>query len=138
VQEATSNHEKWVFCGGAGISTAVDAAMAILRELARYSEFNLAMGKGHYDNILTLYEIKTEREKQELPLLAELSKFYKYDCFDVRDKVYAALGIAHDVENHIIPDYSRSVPDVYTDVVKFSLSNKDPHQRLDFLGHVLL
>ena len=41
---------------------------------------------------------------------------------DPRDKVYASIGIAGDVsEANLILDYTKSVEEVYIDVVKFHL-----------------
>ncbi|KAH6673235.1 heterokaryon incompatibility protein-domain-containing protein [Halenospora varia] len=59
------------------------------------------------------------------------------ECRDPRDSVYAALGIATDIsDSDIIPDYTKSVKDVYLEVVKFYLSKPPPHS-LDFLGFVI-
>ncbi|KAH8800345.1 hypothetical protein F5884DRAFT_810065 [Xylogone sp. PMI_703] len=139
VQEATSKPDLWIFAGTSLIEfRGVEFAMGILQELERFPEFVRNMGKGHADNVFVMYEIREKRKRQNLRLLDALSKLYKHGCADPRDKVYAGLGIAHDVGDSITPDYERSIPEVYTDVVHFCLANKDPYHRLDFLGHVLL
>ena len=112
--------------------------MVVLREHIHYPETTEVIGKGGYDNILTLYELKSRRRARQLTLLDALQRFYKYGCSGPRDKVYSALGLACDVEDFIIPDYKKSIAEVYTDVARFGLSNKDPYARLDFLGHVML
>lgn len=60
-------------------------------------------------------------------LLALLEYFRSTECSEPRDKVYAVLGMAVDLSSpeDIIPDYSRSLSDVYTDVVRFSLSHAE-------------
>ncbi|MCJ1397393.1 hypothetical protein MMC11_000586 [Xylographa trunciseda] len=59
------------------------------------------------------------------------------ECLDPRDKVYAPLCLApDDVRRYIRPDYaSKTVSDVYTDVVRYYLAQ--PGHDLDFLGHAL-
>ncbi|KAK5135055.1 hypothetical protein LTR08_005715 [Meristemomyces frigidus] len=52
------------------------------------------------------------------------------------DKIYAPRNFAPDVGvNDLVPDYRRSLEDVYTDVVAFYLNKQ---QNLDALGHVTL
>ncbi|KAI4089915.1 MAG: hypothetical protein L6R37_007971 [Teloschistes peruensis] len=53
-----------------------------------------------------------------------------------RDKAYALLGLAADLQSASIkPDYGKSLCDVYTDIVRFSLSQ--PKYGLQILGHVI-
>ena len=69
--------------------------------------------------------------------LAILQMFRDTECFDPRDKVYAPLCLApEDVRRYIRPDYaSKTVLDVYTDVVRYYLAQ--PGHNLDFLGYAL-
>lgn len=139
VQKATSTLEVWILCGEAGITfSAVDLTMGILRELVRDPATFAVIGKGSYDSILTLYELKWRHGLGMLTLLDALQRFYKYGCSEPRDKVYSALGMSHDVGASIIPDHKNPIGDVYTDVARFSLSKEDPLARLNFLGHVIL
>jgi hypothetical protein len=66
-----------------------------------------------------------------------LQMFRHTECFDPRDKVYAPLCLApDDVRRYIRPDYaSKTVLDVYTDVVRYYLAQ--PGHDLDFLGCAL-
>ena len=66
-----------------------------------------------------------------------LQMFRDTQCFDPRDKVYAPLCLAPvDVRRYITPDYaSKTVLDVYTDVVRYYLAQ--PGHGLDFLGYAL-
>lgn len=139
VQEATSKAALWMFAGSSLIEfRGIEFTMGILQELERYPEFVRKMGRGHADNVFSMFEIREKRKRRSLRLLDLLSLLYKYGCADPRDKVYAGLAIGLDVGDSITPDYRRSVPEVYGDVVRFCLANEDPYHRLDFLGHVLL
>ncbi|KAF2001693.1 hypothetical protein P154DRAFT_158008 [Amniculicola lignicola CBS 123094] len=81
------------------------------------------------------------REQREcgdyLRLLEVLQHIRCYDSTDPRDKVYASLGMACDISNdEIIPDYSKSVLEVFTEVVQWSLKRTNS-DALDFLGYVV-
>ncbi|KAL8651548.1 MAG: hypothetical protein Q9226_004655, partial [Calogaya cf. arnoldii] len=69
-------------------------------------------------------------------LLELLDYLRATECSEPRDKVYAVLGMAIDLSSpgDIIPDYSKSLAEVYADVVRFSLSQAD--QGLQVLDHV--
>ncbi|KAF2269610.1 HET-domain-containing protein [Lojkania enalia] len=70
-------------------------------------------------------------------LLDILQLMRVYLCEDPRDKVYASIGMAMDVQvNSIIPDYTKSRAAVYRDVVTFLTERADDHS-LDFLGEVI-
>ena len=70
-------------------------------------------------------------------LLSVLETIRNFECEDPRDKVYASIGMAADVsELDILPDYAKSVEEVYADVVRFVLSRQGSHS-LDFLGPVI-
>jgi hypothetical protein len=86
---------------------------------------------------LRLDKFREQREKGEnIRLLHVLRHIRPYECADPRDKVYAALGMAMDVnENDIIPDYTKSMSVVYTEVVDFCIS-KSGNNTLDVLGDV--
>jgi hypothetical protein len=71
-----------------------------------------------------------------MPLLRVLRLIRAYDCEDPRDKLYAALGMAMDVnEDDIVPDYTKSPSAVYSDIVDFYITKSDGRS-LDFLGDV--
>lgn len=60
------------------------------------------------------------------PGLRTLIKIFRdWQCGDLRDKVYALVGMA-DPESCVVPDYSRSARQVYYDVLKND-KNGDPH-----------
>jgi len=85
-----------------------------------------------------LDEFRIQREEGAyMRLLSVLGTIRSFECEDPRDKVYASLGMAADVsESDILPDYAKSVEEVYTDVVRFVLSSQGSHC-LDFLGLVI-
>ncbi|CZR59537.1 uncharacterized protein PAC_09431 [Phialocephala subalpina] len=85
-----------------------------------------------------LLSFRMEREcGRHLTLLMVLEHIRSYECGDDRDKVFAALGMAADVEvDDITPDYRKSVEDTYIDVVKFIVSASEV-QRLSFLGYIV-
>lgn len=54
-------------------------------------------------------------------LFTALALLRTFECRDPRDKLYAALGLAADVSaEDIIPDYTKSVEEVYHDIVNFT------------------
>ena len=70
-------------------------------------------------------------------LLSILECIRNFKCEDPRDKVYAGLGMAADVlGSEIVPDYRKSLEEVFIDVVKFVLTHPSLHS-LDFLGAVI-
>ena len=69
-------------------------------------------------------------------LLALLQSFRHAECFNPRDKVYSLLGLVPDpVRPHIVPNYSKSVIEVYID--SFEHTMKDQRPNLDFLGYAM-
>ncbi|KIM99220.1 hypothetical protein OIDMADRAFT_146799 [Oidiodendron maius Zn] len=59
------------------------------------------------------------------------------ECQDPRDKLYSSLGPAADIsETDIVPDYTKSVEDAYTDIARLSLSQSRAYC-LDFLSLVV-
>ncbi|KAE8441995.1 hypothetical protein EG329_004121 [Mollisiaceae sp. DMI_Dod_QoI] len=61
----------------------------------------------------------------ESTLWSWMHSFRDSICFDPRDKVYALLGLAVDEhDNQLIVDYSKSLFEVYTDVINFYCSTK--------------
>ncbi|KAL8695328.1 MAG: hypothetical protein Q9218_000227 [Villophora microphyllina] len=68
-------------------------------------------------------------------LLELLDYMRPTESSEPRDKVYAILGMASDLDPFsIIPDYSKSLAEVYTDVVRFSFSQ--PRNGLQVLSQV--
>jgi hypothetical protein len=67
----------------------------------------------------------------DLELLEALELFRRTDCSEPKDKLYAPLTIVQqNVAHQIVPDYSKSLFEVYLDVAKYHLAQNS----LDFLG----
>jgi hypothetical protein len=81
---------------------------------------------------------RRNREEGANTRLLDVLRFLRaYQCEDFRDKIYAALGMAMDInEDDIIPDYTKPYPVVCQDLACFLMSRSSAHS-LDFLGTVL-
>ena len=78
-----------------------------------------------YDPVERVLEQRKNRhdDKNRLELLIE--KFLKAQCGEIRDKIYGFIGLAHDCyDESIRVDYSSSLYDIFTDVVKFQHAAK--------------
>jgi hypothetical protein len=139
VQEGTvaSSIRTILFCGSRRISwTYLRAALHIVYHVSLYQ--NSGMSVDFYDGMaLRLDDFRSYREKGcNISLSRVLRLIRGYDCEDPRDKLYAALGMAMDIdENDIIPDYEKPASAVYRDIVDFYVSKQNDHS-LDFLGDV--
>jgi hypothetical protein len=82
-------------------------------------------------HLLIFSDIRNEHEI----LLKELYYIFRHTrCSDSRDKVFAARGLATDIPaNSLLPDYTKSFEDVFTEVATYYLSTDGD---LDLLGYV--
>ena len=138
VQEASGRQDFEIWCGGMGVPwSAVQATIFISMELAKYPGLE-RMANFDGGGALLLDDIRIRRQRgSRLELLNLLQAIRAYDCTDKKDKVYAVLGFASDVPpGGIVPDYAKSVEQIFTDVVRFCLT-KPLTQRLNFLGYVM-
>lgn len=56
----------------------------------------------------------------------------KTECEDPRDKAYAVRGLTEGLMVHeVVPDYKKSIKEVYSDVVRFVLEQEGPFGFLD-------
>ncbi|KAK0516572.1 hypothetical protein JMJ35_001175 [Cladonia borealis] len=93
---------------------------------------------GAQKSVDKLVKFRSQRIQHLLVAFLDILQMFRdTQCFDPRDKVYAPLCLApDDVRRCITPDYdSKSVLDVYTDVVRYYLAQ--PGHDLDFLGYAL-
>jgi hypothetical protein len=139
VQEGTiaSPVRTILFCGSRHVDwTYLRAALRITHHVTHNQNFGMSMSF-YYGMATRLDQFRKDREVgANIPLLRVLGLIRGYDCEDPRDKLYAALGMAMDVnENDIVPDYTKSPTAVYRDVVDFYISKSNGHS-LDFLGDV--
>ncbi|XXH02833.1 hypothetical protein Hte_009220 [Hypoxylon texense] len=72
------------------------------------------------------------RRNRSMPLVRLVHCTQYYQATDLRDKLYALLGMASDISpDDIIPDYTKSVQDVFLDLVKFMAVE---HRNLDVVS----
>jgi hypothetical protein len=140
VQEGTIAHPSRtiLFCGNRSIDWAcLRAALQITHHAVHYQSSGMSVD---FNDGMTirLDEFRKDREAgANVQLLRILRLMRAYRCEDPRDKVYAALGMAMDVnEDDIIPDYRKPYSEVYTDVVRFFISELNSRP-LDFLGEIV-
>jgi hypothetical protein len=73
--------------------------------------------------------------EQQMELLDLLERFRYCEATDPRDKIYAILGMASDIDpGDINIDYTLPVQQVYKDIVRLFLSK---HKSLDILGAIM-
>jgi hypothetical protein len=144
-QEVSVNERVTIFCGRQGIEWYNLDLLTFVRyrlEIALKTEAGVGSGglpTSNNEGVHHLSQIRrTVLEGQGYPLLEALHNLRIHKCEMGHDKVYAALGLASDfTAGAIIPDYSKSVVDVYIDVVRYCLGSAAADHRLDFLGMVV-
>jgi hypothetical protein len=71
-------------------------------------------------------------KRKGTPFLVVVSDFRLRSCFDPRDKIYGILGLLNPgFRNHIQPDYTRPVKDLYLDVTLLAI---EATESLSILG----
>ena len=116
------------------ITTTNSVATTILTTRGIDSKFLI----GAQISVDKLVEFRSHRVQHLLTSFLDILQMFRdTQCFDPRDKVYAPLCLApDDVRRCITPDYaSKTVLEVYTDVVQYYLAQ--PGHHLDFLGYAL-
>ena len=136
-QEATLTATTPFFCGDEHFTmTFVSATVYMAHHFAEYSQFPEGFRSIARSAPFSMAGFRTDGVIRYGDTLLELLEYLRStECSEPRDKVYAILGMAVDASpRSIVPDYSKSLVDVYIDVAKFSLSQAD--HGLRFLGHV--
>ena len=116
------------------ITTTSSVATTILTTPGIESHFLM----GAQSSVDKLVKFRSHRVQHILSSFLDILQMFRdTECFDPRDKVYAPLCLApDDIRRYIRPDYaSKTVLDVYTDVVRYYLAQ--PGHDLDFLGYTL-
>ncbi|KAI4276228.1 MAG: hypothetical protein LQ337_002627 [Flavoplaca oasis] len=137
-QEATNTEGIPFFCGGHHFNMAlVCVTVCIASQLSKYAHFPVRfrfLTPGATSHMAAFRDNGVIRWGDSLLELLEYLR--TTECSEPRDKVYAILGMAVDLSSPdiIVPNYSKSVADVYTDVVRYSLSRAE--HGLQILGHV--
>ncbi len=135
VQEATGPVNTYIMCGKCSLpfSDVIKALMIgrLITQMPGYS-YQPLYSRWSYCMLM----ISELRKYQQLQLLDALQFVRAFACANPRDKVYAILGLIQNNNDIVIPDYDRSVIQVYTDVVRYCITAYPELHRLDFLGHV--
>jgi Heterokaryon incompatibility protein (HET) len=85
-------------------------------------------------SILRILSISQLRHQEHILLLDVIEQFRQLEASDPRDIVYAALCLANDIPpGAIVPDYQKSLTEVYREVAIYYLTTLD--HPLDFLGY---
>lgn len=72
------------------------------------------------------------RRNRSMPLVRLVHCTQDYQATNLRDKLYALLGMASDISpDDIIPDYTKSVQEVFLDLVRFMVVK---HRNLDIIS----
>ena len=136
-QEATGENPQLFFCGSQcfewrHIFAATEIAFQLSRTGKLPIEFQKSMASG---SARAMWKFLLRREKPEaLALLEALHRLRNLRSSDARDKVYAPRNVASNLPlNMLVPDYRKSVKDVFIDVARTAMAMSDGS--LDFLGY---
>ncbi|KAH7076793.1 heterokaryon incompatibility protein-domain-containing protein [Paraphoma chrysanthemicola] len=146
VQEGTISPESrtFFFCGTRCATWAeVRTSFSIAHHVTRHHTATIEVTNHHIartkDDFTSKMAIRLDGIRKDrsdgiymrlLPLLLQMRGF---ECGDPRDKIYAALGMAMDInEKDVVPDYTKSYPAACRDVARFMIS-----QGQDLSLHVL-
>ncbi|KAL8660558.1 MAG: hypothetical protein Q9202_006412 [Teloschistes flavicans] len=138
-QEATGPPASTRFyCGSSYFTmTLISASVFMAHHFSELNGLDFAFRDLARGPVLNISAFRTEGVIAHGDSLLELIDFLRgTEASEPRDKVYALLGLTADSEAASIePDYAKSLCEVYTDVVRFSLSQ--PKHGLQILGHVM-
>jgi hypothetical protein len=115
----------------------LSATLYFARVFTRYAIFDRSFAAviGFGGSVAAMNDFRLSREDQKPKNVLELlTSIRRTRSTDPRDKVYAVRGLANDLsETDLVPDYSKSIKEVYQDVVQFALSSVN--NGLDVLGY---
>ncbi|KAL8992030.1 MAG: hypothetical protein Q9169_007430 [Polycauliona sp. 2 TL-2023] len=138
-QEATYRDNTPFFCGHEHFTMGDIIPTAFLaRHFSYYRQFANCLRAISGGAAYRMAAFRTKGVIRDGDNLLDLIEYLRVaECSEPRDKVYAVLGMAADQKNpgRLIPDYSKPLAEVYTDAVRFSLSQEDHGLRV--LGHVM-
>lgn len=137
-QEGSTNVPTYVVCGAERLPLDDVLTFAVLMGINEQDDEDAASRVyGISSFVYTLHTLRSQRlaENSESELLNTLISCRRYDATDPRDKVYGVLGmVSPRASSRLLPDYSRDLVDVYTDVVQYQLETSGYEGKLDFLG----
>ena len=134
LQEATATENTILICGSKGIPfNAVFKAIHLYGILSMRPHLEYLSGIGTGGPLrVQLFKIQRLTKCRDLTFLDLLASVRKSESTDPRDKVFAMLSFANDVQPDMLkPDYSSPMLQVYTTVAIWSVWT---YGNLDFLG----
>lgn len=76
-----------------------------------------------------------QRDQKYMSFTDVMAIFSRFKATNPRDKVFALQGITADADNgSLVPDYNKSVEDVFFNAARYFLSQDDPLRMLSFAG----
>ncbi|KAI1199330.1 heterokaryon incompatibility protein-domain-containing protein [Nemania serpens] len=142
VQEATAlpNQRTVICCGNRktdfqNMSMILNMRYYLFHENKEYDFLICSFEQGFADH-LDILKIRMANGHQSL--ISILKHIRTYDCHDQRDKVFATINMASDLPPDTIrPDYTKTLSEVYIDVVRYLIKIASEGNCLDFLSHVI-
>lgn len=120
VQEVVAARELVILCGSDMVPwTFLRRACNEIRqkEFSTGEKAKLLRRSG-YRNYTALDNFRTRRGTMSLTKYVQCTK--DYEASDMRDKLYALIGVSSDISpEDIVPDYTKSTRDVFLDLVRF-------------------
>lgn len=125
-QKATNTADTTFFCRDEYFTmTFVSAAVYMAHHFSVYPQFPQSFRSIGRGAPFAMSMFRTDGVIRNGDSLLDLMEYFRTtECSEPRDKVYAILGMAVDLSSpgEIAPNYSKSLSEVYTNVVRFSLS----------------
>jgi hypothetical protein len=86
-------------------------------------------------NAATMIELRDRvRTGQSLSFSSVMFESYKFKATDPRDRVFGIQGICSIHDQSLLPDYSKSLQQVYIDAARYFLTQEEPLRLLCFAG----
>jgi hypothetical protein len=121
IQEVSACTNVWVICNRRLFrwQDLADANNAYVNETMRSDRMDIYNGRITVHNV---DQLRKPREPGKYLLIELLSAFRNLQASDPRDKVYAFLGMAADVDKSPRPDYSQSTEQIYHSFARYFVS----------------
>lgn len=120
VQEVVAARELVILCGSNMVPWAFFRRVCNEIRLKEFSSGEKAelLRRSGYRNYTALDNFRTRRGTMSLTKYLQCTK--DYEASDMRDKLYALIGVSSDISpEDIVPDYTKSTRDVFLDLVRF-------------------
>ena len=136
VQEATTSNTTMIACGEICQPwETVKAAFIPLMRLAVITGICPDITEVFRAWNIQLFRTRREEGGYKMGLLEILDFMRVFEATDLRDKVYASIGLANDVRtDDFVIDYNKPVHEVYIDVAKFCITKKNTLDWLAYAG----